>query len=138
MRAIAKRDVGRDVAGKKKHVLQDQTQVAAQFLFVPLADVDAVDEDRAALDLVKAAERRNDRRLAAAGGADQSDFFAGAHAKGNVFEDRLIGTVGKPDVFEFDLAGETFGGFRTSRIFKGLRRIEQRKDSFRRKPWPPA
>ena len=87
---VAKRDVGRDVAGKKKHVLQDQTQVAAQLLFVPLADVDAVDEDRAALDIVKAAERRNDRRLAAAGGADQSDFFAGAHAKGNVFEHRLI------------------------------------------------
>src|SRR5258705_9313513 len=90
---IAERDIGRDVAGKKKHILQDQTQVAAQILFVPLADVDAVDEDRAALDLVKAAERRNHRGLAAAGGTDKSDFFAGAHAKGNVFEHRLIRAV---------------------------------------------
>ena len=105
---VAESNVGRDVAGKQKHILQHQTQVAAQLLLVPLADVDAVDQDRAALDIVEAAERGDDRGLAAAGGADQSDFFTGADAKGNVFEHRLAGLVGKPDVFEFDLAGEFF------------------------------
>ena len=66
---------------KRNTSCKHQTEMAAQLLFVPLADVDAVDENRAALDVVEAAERRDDRGLAAAGGADQGDFFAGPHAK---------------------------------------------------------
>ena len=75
---------------KRNTSCKTKPKLAAQFLFIPFANVDAVDQDRAALDIVKSAQRRDDRGFAAAGGADQSDFFAGTHAKRNTFEHRLI------------------------------------------------
>ena len=61
---------------KRNTSCKTKSEMAAQLLFVPLADVDAVDQNRAALDVVEAAKRRDDRGLAAAGGADESDFFS--------------------------------------------------------------
>ena len=84
--AIPERNIRSDVAGKQKHVLQNKAYVAAQRLFVPLADIDAVDEYGAAIDVVKPAERGNRRGLAAARCAHQSDFLAGTNVKGNPFE----------------------------------------------------
>ena len=40
---ITQRDIGGDIAGEKKNILQNQSQMAPKRLFVPFADIDAVD-----------------------------------------------------------------------------------------------
>ena len=74
--------------------------MAAQLLLIPLPDIDAVDENLPAVDIVEATEGGDDRSLAAAGGAHQSDFFTRPHTERNIFQHRIARLVGEPDVFE--------------------------------------
>ena len=83
--------------------------MAAQLLLIPLPDIDAVDENLPAVDIVEATEGGDDRSLAAAGGAHQSDFFTRPHTERNIFQHRIARLVGELDVFEFHRAGEFFG-----------------------------
>ncbi len=53
---ISKRDIGRDVPGEEKNILQHEPQVAAQLLLVPFTDIDPIDQNRSALDLIETAK----------------------------------------------------------------------------------
>ena len=76
---------------------------------IEVLNVDVVDGDGAALDVVEAADEVDDGAFAGAGGADDGEGLAGFDAEGEVFDDPVFVFVGKPDVFEFDGAVE-FGG----------------------------
>ena len=58
------REVAGDRAGEQEHVLQHDADVAAQRREIPVAHVDAVDQDAAALHVVDAVEQLDHRRLA--------------------------------------------------------------------------
>ena len=60
------------------HVLQHEAEQPAQLGQVELADVDAVDRDAAAADVVEPQQQVDERRLARAGRADDADALARA------------------------------------------------------------
>ncbi len=110
----AQADVRLDRAGKEERILEDDAEHAAQVLDIDFADVDAVEEDLSALDVVEAEEQRDQSGLAGAGVADDGDGLARCYAEGDIAEDPVLfgglGFVGvaEPDVAEFDFAA---GGF---------------------------
>ena len=81
----------------------------AQAVHREVADVVAVDQHRAVVDVVEAGEQPGDRRLAAAGAPDERDGLARGHVQVEVREHRLVGLgagslVGERHVAELDLA----------------------------------
>ena len=123
----AEADVVGDGAGEEEGVLQDDAEALAQRVEVLLADVDAVDEDAAALDVVEAHHQAGDGGLAGAGVADDGGGLVGLDDEGDAAEDPFdVGDrcgglrrwrwrcgravprrvlVGEPDVAELDAAG---------------------------------
>jgi len=65
-------DVGADGTREQEHVLQHLAEVPAQRGDLDLADVDAVDQDLALLELVVPADQGEDGALAGAGGAHKA------------------------------------------------------------------
>ncbi len=102
------------VPRKEERILEDDAEHAAQVLDIDFADVDAVEEDLSALDVVEAEEQRDQSGLAGAGVADDGDGLAGGDAEGDIAEDPVVfggfGFVGvaEPDVAEFDFAARGF------------------------------
>ena len=76
--------------------------MAPQIVEVELANVDAADADRSALDVVEAQQQTRQRGLAGAGVADDGDGFAGFDAETHVAQHPVLVFVGEPDVIEFD------------------------------------
>ena len=97
-------DVGADGAGEQEHILQHLAEVPAQGGDLDLADVDAVDQDLALLELVVPADQGEDGALAGAGGAHKGHGLAGIHMEGNALQHPLAGNVAEPHVPELDLA----------------------------------
>ena len=75
-RGIAEPDVVGNRAGKQMDVLEHQTEEAANVSHIELADVDAVNADPAALDVVEPQQQIDERRLARAGGTDDTETLA--------------------------------------------------------------
>ncbi len=92
----AEADVVGDGAGEEEWVLQDDAEAAAEGGEVLVADVDAIDEDLAVLDVVEAHHQRGDGGLAGAGVADDGGGLAGGDGEGDAAEDpfdcRIEGT----------------------------------------------
>ncbi len=127
----AEADVVGDGAGEEEGVLQDDAEAAAKPGEVLFADVDAVDQDAAALDVVEAHHQAGDGGLAGAGVADDGGglvgfddeadaaeypFDVGEGAEifvgraGDACELRLVERlIGEPDVAELDAAGVVSG-----------------------------
>ena len=89
----AEADVLLDRAGEQERILQHDAEAAAQIVEIHVADVDAVDADRALLHVVEAQQQRDDRGLAGAGVADDGDGLAGFDGEGDVAENP-VGFVG--------------------------------------------
>ena len=66
----AEADVGFDGAGEEEWILENDAEQAAQVLKIDFADVDSVEKDLAALNIVEAEQQRNECGLAGAGVAD--------------------------------------------------------------------
>ena len=127
----AEADVVGDGAGEEEGVLQDDAEALAEGFEVLLADVDAVDEDAAALDVVEAHHEADDGGLACAGVAYDGGGLVGFDGEGDPAENPLdvgVGAevfvggggdagalgfvellVGEPDVAELDAAGAVAG-----------------------------
>ena len=89
----AEADVFGDGAGEEEWVLQDDAEAAAEGGEVLVADVDAVDEDLAVLDVVEAHHEGDDGGFAGAGVADDGGGFAGGDGEGDAAEDPFdVGT----------------------------------------------
>ena len=101
---LAQADIALHVSGEEEDILLHHADMPPEFLDVPLADVDAVDQNRAALDLVEAADQIDDRTLARAGGAHQGDGLPGLGSERDVLQDPVLFMVGEKDVAELDFA----------------------------------
>ena len=86
-------------------VLQHQAEESAQVVEVQLANIDAVDRDAAALDVVEPQQQVDQRRLAGAGRADDPDPLARPDLEADVAQHVVFALVGKPDVVEDDVPG---------------------------------
>ena len=85
------------------HVLQDEPEEPAQLVERQLADVDAVDGDAAAVDVVEPQQQVDDRRLAGAGRPDDADALSGFDRERHVAQHVVLVVVREPDVVEGDV-----------------------------------
>ncbi len=85
-RRVAKANVVGNRSGEQVDVLQHQAEQPAQLVERQLADVDAVDENPPAADVVEAQQQVDQRRLAGARGADDADALAGPDLERHVLE----------------------------------------------------
>ena len=69
------------------HVLQHEAEQPAQIGEIEIADVDAVDGDAAARDVVEPHQQVDQRRLAGSGGADNADALARPNLEAHVAQD---------------------------------------------------
>src|SRR5260370_5484954 len=110
----AEADVGFDGAGEEEGVVKNDAEKAAQVLEIDFADVNAVEQDLAALNVVEAKEERDERGFAGAGVADNGEGLAGLDAEGDIAEDPIVfarignGAITEPDVAKFDFAAGIF------------------------------
>ena len=106
-------DVGFQRARKEERVLQHDTEQRAQILQGDLADIHTVEQDLAALDIVEAQKKLNDRGLARAGVADDGERLTRLDAEGNVAQHpvfifgRRAAVIREPDVAEFDFTARS-------------------------------
>ena len=93
-----------DVVGhrvvEQQGFLRHQAEPRAQVAEPHVADVDAVDRDAAGQRVVEPRQQLQQRRLAAAVGADDGDRFAGADFQVDVAQHRLVRVVVEADAFE--------------------------------------
>ena len=100
-------DVLLDGAAEEHAVLEDDADLAAEPGWLYLRDVDAVDEDAAALGEVEALDELGEGGFAGAGAADDADLGARRDAEAEAFEDvAAVRRVAECDVLEGDVALE--------------------------------
>ena len=97
-------DVVADRRGEQEDVLLHDADRLAQRGERDVADVDAVDRDAAAGDVVEARHQVDDRRLAAARRAHERDHLAGLGVDVDVAQDGADGVVAEGDVLETHVA----------------------------------
>ena len=95
-------DVLHDRAMKQRNVLRHDADGFPQALLRHPRDILAVDQDAAVLHVIEALQQREQRRLAAAGAADQADALAGPEGEVQVLENLLAVAIAEVDVLEFD------------------------------------
>ena len=103
---LAVADVLGDGAVEQKGGLGNQADLGAQVLQADLADVDPVDFDAAAGDVVETADQVDKGALADAGAADQADHLTGPDVEVDVAEHDLARVIAKGRVSEGDLSFE--------------------------------
>src|SRR5712664_2705800 len=110
----AEAHVGFDGAGEEEGVLKNDAEQAAQVLEIDFADVDAVEQDLAALNVIEAKKERDERGFAGAGVADDGEGLAGLDAERDITENPIIfagirdGAIAEPNIAEFDFAAGIF------------------------------
>ena len=92
---------------REQHVLlQRDGDVVAHGVDLVVAQVPAVDGDRAGIRVVEPQQQRHQRALAGAGGADDRRDGAGLGGEAHRIENRTVGLVGEPHVVVADLVAE--------------------------------
>ena len=104
----AEADVLGDGGAEEERVLVDDADVPAQVGQLQVADVLAVDEHGAAAGVVEPRHEVGERRLAAAGVADEGDGVTGRDLEAHASQHRPV-DVAEPDVVEGDGAGRPRG-----------------------------
>src|SRR5439155_18943067 len=85
-------------------VLQDHAKGAPDDVAWQLARIDAVEADRAAVDLVEAHEQFDDGRLAGARRANDRDRLSRRNIEAEVLDERLLGLIAEGHAVERDPA----------------------------------
>ena len=99
----AEGDVLAHAAVQDERLLEQDRDVAAQRGELELAQVVAVEADRAPVGVVEADEHPGERRLAGAAGADQGQRLAGRDTQGDVVERGALGArVGESEPLDLD------------------------------------
>lgn len=88
---------------EQDRLLRHEADTRAEGPLRQVADVVAVDTDRAARDVVEAVDELGDGALAAATRSDQGDTLASADLERDALEDGDLFVVRERDVFELDL-----------------------------------
>src|ERR1017187_7814109 len=99
-------DVIDERAAEEKRLLHEYTHLAAERFDTHVADIDVIDEDRALVDVVEAAEQIHRRCLPRTAGTDQRDHLAGLDPEIDVLEHTAAGLIAELHVAKFDTAPE--------------------------------
>ena len=91
-----------DRPAEQPGVLQHHSQSRAQFGAGDRGDVEAVEGDGPAVDLVEPHEQVDQRRLASTGGSDYRHRLARLGDQREVGDERFVGAVGEAHVVEDD------------------------------------
>ena len=91
-------DVVPDGGRAQPGVLEDHAVALPERLAGKMTDIMAVDRDRTLPDVVEPHQQVNERRLAAAGRADNRDPLAGMDREVQAFNQRDVGRIGEADV----------------------------------------
>jgi hypothetical protein len=94
-------------AGEQEHILQHDPQLFAQIVLFHLADVDPVDVNAAAVNVVKTCQQIDDRRLSRPRRPDQGDRLARFGVQVNVFEHRDVLFVAKVHLVKTDVSSDS-------------------------------
>ena len=108
------------MSGEEERLLQDHTDLLAQARLGQLADVLAVDEDGAAVDVIVSCQNIDDSRLAGAGGAADTDHLSRLGLKAIVLENLASRHIAEVHIFELDVAALELE-------VAGVRRVEHRR-----------
>ena len=125
-------DVVRHRALEQPCVLQNHAKGAAQARTRVVARSLAIDRDAAGIDIVKAQQQVDERRLSAARGADQGKAHAGLGLDADILQQLTIGHIAKVHVFKGHLALRGSKLYSVRRVGLLLARIEQCKQAARR------
>src|SRR5690606_14224629 len=98
----AEGDVGGDGVAEEETLLKNHAHVAAQGLYVELAQVVAIESDATGGGIVETRNEAEQRAFAGAGFADDGDAFAGLHVQGNVAQHGAALDVVEAHVVEID------------------------------------
>ena len=125
-------DVFRHRALEQPRILQHHAKGMAQACARVVTRRPAINRDVAGIDIVKAQQQVDERRLSAARGANKGKAHAGLGLDADVLQQLAVGHVAKVHMLKGDLAlrGSKFHGIR--RIGLLLAGIEQRKHAARR------
>ena len=99
-------DILANGAAEQEHILLHDADLAAQGRLRHVPDVDAIDRDRAAVELVEARQERAERGLAGAGGTNDSHGLAGLDGQAHPVEHLAAVLIAEADVVEDDIALE--------------------------------
>ena len=97
-------DVGADSSREEKYVLKHLTEMAAQAGDLYLLDVDTVNKDLSLLNVVVAADEREDSGLSASRSSDERHRVACVYLEGYVLEHPFTRNIREGYVAEFDVA----------------------------------
>src|SRR5712691_2725346 len=90
-------------AAEEKRFLQDNTNLPAHILLGKPADINAIDQDGTAGDVIETCHQVDQGRLPGAGRANNGQALTGWHVQGEVLQDGRAGLVMKRDVAKLDL-----------------------------------
>ena len=124
-RGLAIGDVVIDGIVEQHGVLGNDANGLAQAVLADLADILAVNFDRAAGDVVKAEQQAREGRFTGPRRPDDGHRAAGRHLEGDVFEDWPVGPVMKADVAKDDPPAGHFEGRRRRRVDNLQRLVDQ-------------
>ncbi len=131
---LADQEVLGDRSVEQQHLLEHDADVAAQAGEREIADVPAIDRDRARLRVEGAVEERERGRLARAGRTHQSDGLARKRSEGEVGDCRALAVVGERHVLELDQALHPAGVDGAGAVAHrrlGIEHIEELRDARR-------
>ena len=103
---VVQPDIALDVTGKQEHILQHLTDVLPQVGDLDLANVHAVDQNLALLDVVIPADQVLDGGLTGTGGTNEGHTLTGLDLEGHVTQHPFAFTIGEPDVLELNMTLE--------------------------------
>ena len=132
---VPEAQVARHGPREQERLLRDDADPLPQVLEAHLADVDTIDLDRAGRGVVEARDQVDQRRLAAAGAADDRGRLAGTGAERDVPKDGFLGAgIAELEAAEDDLAaaGRIARADRLLRIADHRLRVEHLADPPRR------
>ena len=119
-----------DGAIEQPGILQHHGKLAAQVSPGEVLDIDAIHQNLAAVDIVKAHQQFHQRGLACAGRSHNCHLLTRFHLDRKIVDHRVVGVVAEPNVLEFDSAFHVVQVDRVFRIGRLFRFVQEFEDTF--------
>ncbi len=118
-----------DRSAKQKDFLQHDRKVLAQRFEIPVTQVNAVEQNPAALDVVETHQQIRDRSLAGTGVTDERDRLSGFDRERHIFQHPVFVVVSEPNVLKLNSSVGALGFERFLRRDNRERQVERPEDT---------
>ena len=132
----AEPNVGFDRSGKEEGILQHNSEVPAQILQIKKANIDSIQKDLPALDIVETQQQRNQGRLAGARVPDNCKCLTRRNPERYVAQHPIfVGglrdvSIAEPHIAKLNFTARSGQTLRVRRGFNRHRLVEQLENSF--------